>query len=57
MLIKQLTVNEYLTTVSMVKITGIPTSTVRRYTTKFCELGVLYSEGKNKGKRYYLSKV
>ena len=57
MLVKQLTVDEYLTTASMAEITGIPASTVRRYMTKFCELGVLYSEGKNKGKRYYLSKV
>lgn len=53
---KQLKLDEYVTTAIMSGITNIPTSTVRRYMTKFCKLGLLITEGKNKGKRYYLKK-
>ena len=54
-LIKCLSIEEYVTTSSMSKITNMPISTVRRYLMKFCELRILYSVGKNKGTKYYLS--
>ena len=53
MLVKSLKVEDYVTTSSMSNITNIPISTVRRYMIRFCELGILYSEGKNKGTKYY----
>lgn len=57
MLIKQLKTDEYVTMTAMSNITNIPTSTVRRYMKKFCELGVLTSAGKNKSTQYRLKKV
>ncbi len=37
-LIKQLKEDKYVTTIVMSNITSIPTSTIRRYMKKFCEL-------------------
>ncbi len=56
-LLKQFAINEYVTTANMADVSGVPVSTVRRYMTKFCKLGVVYSEGKNKGTKYYLTKL
>lgn len=53
-LIRQLSEDEYVTTTVMSNITRIPSSTIRRYMKKFCELGILVSEGKNKSTRYRL---
>lgn len=46
--------NEYITTAIMAKASGMPMSTVRRYITKLCEMEIIYSEGKNKGTKYYI---
>ena len=56
-LISQLKEDKYVTTTVMSNITGIPTSTIRRYMKKFCELGILTSEGKNKNTQYQLKKI
>ena len=56
-LISQLKEDKYVTTTVMSNITGIPTSTIRRYMKKFCELGILTSEGKNKSTQYHLRKI
>ncbi len=47
-LLKQLKEDKYVTTTAMSNITGIPTSTIRRYMKKFCKLGILVSEGKKR---------
>lgn len=56
-LIKQLNEDEYVTTKVMSNITRIPSSTIRRYMKKFCELGILVSEGKNKSTQYRLKDI
>ena len=56
-LLNQFAVNEYVTTASMANVSGVPISTVRRYMTKFCKLGMVYSEGKNKGTKYFLTNI
>lgn len=56
-LISQLKENEYVTTTIMSNITSVPTSTIRRYMKKFCELGILASKGKNKSTQYWLKKI
>lgn len=55
-LVKQLKIVEYVTTTDMSNITNIPASTIRRYMKKFCELGILSVEGKNKNTQYRLKK-
>ncbi len=55
-LISQFKDNEYVTTTVMSSITSIPTSTIRRYMKKFCKLGILVSEGKNKSTQYRITK-
>lgn len=52
-LISQLNVDKCVTTKVM---SNIPISTIRRYMKKFCELGILISEGKNKSTQYRLKK-
>ena len=54
MMFEQLKENEYITTAIMAKASGMPMSTVRRYITKLCEMDIIYSEGKNKGTKYYI---
>lgn len=54
---QQLSEKKYVTTSMMSSITQIPISTVRRYMTKFCELGILATEGKNRGKKYYIKNI
>ena len=56
-LISQLNVDKYVTTKPMSNISNIPISTIRRYMKKFCELGILVSEGKNKSTQYRLKKI
>lgn len=56
-LIKQLKEDKYVTTTVMSNITRIPTSTIRRYMKKFCALGILVSEGKNKSTQYRLKEI
>lgn len=56
-LIKQLKEDRYVTTTVMSNITGIPPSTIRRYMKKFCKLGILVSEGKNKSTQYRLKEI
>lgn len=56
-LIKQLNEDKYVTTTVMSNITRIPSSTIRRYMKKFCELGILVSEGKNKSTQYRLKEI
>lgn len=56
-LIKQLNENKYVTSAVMSNITGVPPSTIRRYMKKFCGLGILVSEGKNKSTRYRLKEI
>ncbi len=56
-LISQLKEDKYVTTTIMSNITSIPKSTIRRYMKKFCELGILASEGKNKSTQYRLKKI
>ena len=56
-LIRQLNEDEYVTTKVMSNITRIPSSTIRRYMKKFCELGILVSEGKNKSTQYRLKDI
>ncbi len=56
-LIKQLKEDKYITTTAMSNITGIPPSTLRRYMKKFCKLGILVSEGKNKSTQYRLKEI
>lgn len=46
---------EYITTIMLMEATGMPASTVRRYMAKLSEMNVIYSVGKNKGTKYYLS--
>lgn len=47
---------DFITTKIMSKTTGMAASTTRRYLTKFCNLGILCSDGKNRGTKYYLDK-
>ncbi len=56
-LIHQLKEDKYVTTTIMSNITSIPVSTIRRYMKKFCQLGILVSEGKNKSTQYRLKKI
>lgn len=56
-LISQLIEDEYITTSIMSNITGVSISTIRRYMKKFCELGILVSEGKNKSTQYRLKNI
>ena len=53
-LIEVLKTTEYVTTKIMSEQTNIPESSTRRYLTKFCEMQILRSDGKNKGTKYYL---
>ena len=45
---------DYVTTKIMVEITGMAESTTRRYLNKFCDFGIIKSDGKNRGTKYYL---
>lgn len=56
-LLEQFNIAEYVTTTAMANKTGISTSTVRRYMSKFCKLGIIYPEGKYKGTHYCLKKT
>lgn len=56
-LISQLIEDKYITTTIMANITGVPISTIRRYMKKYCELGILASEGKNKSTQYRLKDI
>ena len=47
--------NQYITNADAVLIAKVSAPTVRRYLGKLCEYGLLESEGKNKGKKYYLT--
>ncbi len=38
----------------MAEVTGMAESTTRRYLTKFCHWEIIKSDGKNRGKKYYL---
>jgi len=53
---KLVSADEYITTAMIAEEINIPISTVRRYMTRFCKLGIVRAEGKNRGKRYYLIK-
>ena len=55
-LISQLEEEKYVTTTGLSNITSIPKPTIRRYMKKFCELGILVSQGKNKSTQYRLKK-
>lgn len=46
--------SEYVTTKIMAKVTGMAESTTRRYLNKFCDFGIVKSDGKNRGTKYYL---
>jgi len=56
-LIKQLKEDKYITMTVMSNITRIPISTITRYMKKFCKLGTLVSEGKNKSTQYRLKEI
>lgn len=45
---------DYVTTKTMIEITGMAASTTRRYLNKFCDMRIIESNGKNRGTRYYL---
>lgn len=45
---------DYVTTKTMIEITGMAASTTRRYLNKFCDMRIIESNGKNRGMRYYL---
>lgn len=45
---------DYVTTKIMAEVTGMAESTTRRYLTKFCHWEIIKSDGKNRGKKYYL---
>lgn len=49
-------VKNFVTTSDITKKTGVAASTARRYLGKFCDFGIIISDGKNKGTKYYLSK-
>ena len=55
-LISQLKEEKYVTTTGLSNITSIPKPAIRRYMKKFCELGILVSQGKNKSTQYRLKK-
>lgn len=46
--------SNYVTTKIMAENTGMAESTTRRYLNKFCEFGIIKSDGKNRGTKYYL---
>lgn len=46
--------SNYVTTKIMVENTGMAESTTRRYLNKFCDFGIIKSDGKNRGTKYYL---
>ena len=46
--------SDYVTTKIMREITGMAESTTRRYLNKFCDFGIIKSDGKNRGTKYYL---
>lgn len=46
--------SDYVTTKILVEITGMAESTTRRYLNKFCDLGIIKPDGKNRGTRYFL---
>lgn len=54
LLIKELEHNEFVTTTQMSNTANVLVSTVRRYMAKFCEWGIIVSDGKNRGAKYYL---
>ena len=54
-LISELEISGYVTTKHMSDIAKVPISTARRYMIRFCELGIIFSNGKNKGTKYYLA--
>ncbi len=45
---------DFVTTKTMSEITGMAESTTRRYLTKFCNMGLIQSDGKNRGTKYLL---
>ena len=45
---------DFVTTKVMAEFTGMAESTTRRYLTKFCDMRIIKSDGKNKGTKYYL---
>ena len=46
--------SNFVTTKMMADISGMAESTTRRYLTKFCEMNLIKSDGKNRGTKYYL---
>lgn len=46
---------DFVTTKMMSEMIGMPESTTRRYLSKFCEIGLIRAEGKNKGTKYYMN--
>lgn len=53
-LLEVLKKHEFVTAKMLSEATKMPDSTVRRYLSKFEELNIIGSEGKNKGKKYFL---
>ncbi len=45
---------EYITTAFIAETAGVAESTSRRYLKKFCQMGIIGMNGKNKGRKYYL---
>lgn len=45
---------DFVTNRMMSEITGMAESTTRRYLVKFCDMGIIKSDGKNRGTKYYL---
>ncbi len=46
--------NDFVTTKLMAELTGMAESTTRRYLTRFCDLEIIHSNGKNRGTKYYV---
>lgn len=54
LLLQEFESSDYVTTKMMSKIIGMAESTTRRYLNKFCDMGIIRSDGKNRGTKYYL---
>lgn len=54
LLLKSFEDSAFVTTKIMSESTGMAQSTARRYLNRFCDLGIIKSDGKNRGTKYYL---
>lgn len=47
--------NGFVTTKAIAEVIKMPETTARRYLAKLCKLDIIVSDGKNRGRKYYMN--